>query len=241
MKVFLDVGAHQGETVRAVRDPKYRFDRIYCFEPASACWQALEAEAAADPRVTLLRYGLWRRTCELPLYEPGSAGASLFEDKFTGSHRTGTVQPCRFVRATEWLRENLTDRDEVFMKLNCEGAECDIVEDLLDSGEFGRLRAVMIDFDIRKVPSLRHREAEVRSRLASAGFSNYTTAEEVMIGATHRDRIQHWLKGAGAEEASLGPRLRQVVYVAGEAARGHGEPLRGSLRGALRRFRQLIA
>jgi len=82
MKVFLDVGAHEGETVRAVRDPKYRFDRIFCFEPASTCWKALEAEA--DRRVTVLRYGLWNRTCHLPLYEPGSLGGSVFEDKFAG-------------------------------------------------------------------------------------------------------------------------------------------------------------
>ena len=66
MKVFLDIGAHDGETLHAVRDPKYGFDRIYCLEPASSCWPALEA--VADERVTVCKYGLWDRTCERLLY-----------------------------------------------------------------------------------------------------------------------------------------------------------------------------
>jgi hypothetical protein len=43
VKVFLDVGAHEGSSLNVVRDPKYGFDRIYCFEHASACWPALDA------------------------------------------------------------------------------------------------------------------------------------------------------------------------------------------------------
>jgi hypothetical protein len=43
VKVFLDVGAHLGETLEAALDPRYAFDRIYCFEPAQTCRAQLEA------------------------------------------------------------------------------------------------------------------------------------------------------------------------------------------------------
>ncbi len=207
MKVFLDVGAHEGGTLKAVRDPKYGFDRIYCFEPARACWPALEA--LRDDRVTVCRFGLWSRTCEHELYDPGSVGASMFADKFPGT-RPG--EPARFVRATDWFREHLRADDEIYLKLNCEGAEVDIVEDLLDSGELARVRSVMIDPDVRKIPSQRHRERELRDRLAASGLSNYAMEEEVMIGATHHDRIQHWLHVAGAEEHTPVVRARQFGY-----------------------------
>jgi FkbM family methyltransferase len=221
MKVFLDVGAHEGSTLLAVRDPKYGFDRIYCFEPASSCWPALEA--AADGRVTICRFGLSNRTATETLYDPGSRGASLYADKFRGERPHEEI---RLVRAGDWFRDNLADDAEVYVKLNCEGAEVDIVEDLLDAGVLARVRSVMIDPDVRKIPSQAHRERELRERLVASGLTNYALEEEVMVGRTHRERIQHWLRSAGAERRAP---VRQAAYVVREALRGHREPLRAAL------------
>ena len=225
MKVFLDVGAHDGGTLHAVRDPKYGFDRIYCFEPASSCWPALES--VADKRVTVCRFGLWNRTGEHTLYDAGSVGATVFAEKFR-TERAG--ESARFVRATDWFRDNLGAHDAVFLKLNCEGAEVDIVEDLLESGQLARVRSAMIDPDIRKVKSLAHRERELRDRLAASGLTNYFMEDEVMVGATHRERIQNWLRVAGAEERSPSGRVRQLAYVVSEAAHGRRGPLKETLK-----------
>jgi FkbM family methyltransferase len=224
VKVFLDVGAHEGSTLQAVRDPKYGFERIYCFEPASSCWASLEA--IQDARVEICRFGLWSQSAERTLYDPGSRGASLFADKFRETPRQELI---RLVRASDWFREHLEPAAVVFMKLNCEGSEVDIVEDLLDSGELARVRSVMIDPDVRKIPSQAHRERELRERLEESGLSNYAMEDEVMVGATHRERIQNWLRIAGAEEHAWRPRAKQAAYVIAEAARGHREPLRAAL------------
>ena len=221
MKVFLDVGAHEGWTLHAVRDPKYAFDRIYSFEPAAACWPALDA--INDPRVVICKYGLWNRNAEHELYDAGSRGASLYADKFKD---TRDVQTARFARATEWFRDHLNMGDAIYMKLNCEGAEADIVEDLLDSGELERIRSVMIDPDVRKIPSQAHRERELRGRLEAAGMTNYVMESDVMIGATHRERIQNWLRVAGAEQRAP---VRQLTFLVAEALRGRREPLRRAL------------
>ena len=109
------------------------------------------------------------RTAERTLYDPGSRGASLFADKF---RTTPAEEVIRLVRATDWFRAELGADDVIYMKLNCEGAEADIVADLLDSGELSRVRAVMIDPDVRKIPSQAHRERELRQRLAASGLSN---------------------------------------------------------------------
>jgi FkbM family methyltransferase len=224
MKVFLDVGAHEGSSLNAVRDPKYGFDRIYCFEPASGCWSALES--VADSRVTVCRFGLWNATREHPLYDPGSRGASVFADKFK---ERPTDELARFVRATDWFRENLAEGDEIYLKLNCEGAECDIAEDLLDSGELARVRSVMIDPDVRKIPSQEHRERELGERLRGAGLTNYFMERDVMVGDTHRARVQNWLRVAGGERRSPRVQALQVAYVVAEAVHGRREPLRTAL------------
>jgi hypothetical protein len=117
------------------------------------------------------------------------------------------------MRASEWFRENIHDGDTMFLKLNCEDSECDIIEDLLASGDLARIFASMIDFDVRKIPSQRHREAETREKLAQTGLKNYYYCEDVMIGSTHIARIQNWLHEVGADRCPTTTKIRQAAYL----------------------------
>jgi FkbM family methyltransferase len=186
LKVFLDVGANTGQTLMAV---KGRFDRIVCFEPAPPCWPHLAK--LADTTVRIEHFGLWNRTGEQAIFEPGRKGAGMWKKDKGQSDET---QVCRFVRASDWFRENVSAEDENVLKLNVEGAECDILDDLLDSGEFAKVSRVMVDFDVRKITGMKHREAELRERLEPFGFPRVAFCKDVMKGETHQDRIRNWLR-----------------------------------------------
>lgn len=188
-RVFLDVGANNGQTLAAALDPKFKFDEIHCFEPVSACWPRL-AELA-DDRVTIERFGLWNKTCRQEIYQPGSKGAGLWK-KDNG--RSDLTELCDFRKASKWVRDNVLLGDVVFLKLNCEGAECDILDDLIDSGEFDKITYAMIDFDVRKIASQKHREAELRAKLEPYAFPRVAFCKDVMRGDTHEARIKHWLQ-----------------------------------------------
>jgi hypothetical protein len=115
------------------------------------------------------------------------------------------------MRASDWFRENTTSADEVYVKLNVEGSEIDIIEDLLDSGEIRKIRSLAVTFDVRKIPSQSHREADLRQRLASEGRANIV--ELGMVGgATFRETIQRWLALAGAERPGVVTRFGQAWY-----------------------------
>jgi FkbM family methyltransferase len=189
MKVFLDVGAHRGQTLAAVLDQQLGFDRIVCFEPSKSCWEHLEA--IEDARVSIKHFGLWDRNCKAPIFEPGSQTAGLWK-KDEG--RFDETEVCKFKRASDWMRDNVAYSDVVYLKLNCEGAECDILDDLLDSGEFVKVNFAMIDFDVRKISSQAHREAEVRARLQQFRFPRVAFSKQVMCGDTHEERIRNWLR-----------------------------------------------
>jgi hypothetical protein len=45
---------------------------------------------------------------------------------------------------------NVKEDDVIFMKMNCEGAECDIIEYLISTGAINRIRHLLVDFDVRK-------------------------------------------------------------------------------------------
>ncbi|CAN5904436.1 hypothetical protein BH23PLA1_BH23PLA1_00100 [soil metagenome] len=172
-----------------------------CFEPASVNWPTIEGLGL--PRVELCRFGLWKETCTRELFDPGSPGATIFEDGEAIRRASGDPIPSttiELVRASDWVAENIRDGDVVFMKLNCEGSECDIVEDLLDSGMISRIYNLMIDFDVRKFSSLRSREVRVMQKLLESNQKQAVLAEDVMIGPTHGARIRHWLDALGAAE-----------------------------------------
>jgi len=186
MKVFLDVGAHQGETLQVAQQPRWAFDRIVCFEPAPNCWAALDA--VAQNRTEVFRFGLWSRTETLELHNPGDIGASVFEDK----DPVTDVATCEFRDAAQWFSENLSADDEVFMKVNVEGAEAELITRLCDTGEISKVDHLMIHFDVRKVPSQRRQEAVTRALLESSGVE-YFSAEDIQFGIVGRGTA-NWLK-----------------------------------------------
>lgn len=162
MRVFLDVGAHYGESLDIALDPRWGFERIYSFEPSGACRRILRG--FRDSRVRIVPAGLSTRAGEATLYGAGLLGASVYADK--GQHaRHLEAEVIALIRATDWLRANTSPDDEIYLKLNCEGSECDVLDDLLDSGAIDRIRSVYVDFDVRKVPSQAHRQALIERRL----------------------------------------------------------------------------
>jgi FkbM family methyltransferase len=237
MKVFLDVGCHSGDAIDALLEPsygfekiffKYGFERVYCFEPVAELHRAL-AKKYLDPRITLYEMGLWEETCEKPIFSPGTQGGSIFADKVNVDPLRSEV--CKFVRASDWFREHLTDADEVYVKLNCEGCEADIIEDLLDADEYGKIASLLVAFDVKKIPSQRHREVEIKRRLKERGYENYFDLDTLFDGSLQAT-IQEWLSMAGAERrSSLAYRFRHALFscqiFAARAARFARRLLRG--------------
>lgn len=217
MKIFLDVGSNQGQTISYIMEPTHRFDRlfckydfekIYCFEPVPALRKVL-ASKFHDPRITILDAGLWRETSERPIYSPGTQSGSIFVDKINVDPADNTM--CKFVRASDWFRDHVAETDEVYVKLNCEGSEVDIIEDLLDSNEYRKITSLGVSFDVRKIPSQSYREQEIKTRLQDAGHQNWVDLESVYEGS-RRDAVRKWLAMAGADRCSLAHRMRHAVY-----------------------------
>lgn len=189
--IFLDVGAHEGQTLEEVVKPEYGFEQIYAFEPMPRQFEVLVERFGSNARVRMLRIGLGAKTAERPLYgDNANMGASLYPAKRDVDAKVETY--CYFV-AARVIFDALTG--PLIVKLNCEGAEVEILDSLIDGDQLGKIANVLIDFDIRKVTG-REAEAErILERLAAVGFDRYSLAEEVMVGATHQQRIARWLEG----------------------------------------------
>ena len=202
MKIFLDVGAHKGQTASAVLEDSYGFEKIYCFEPVPGRCDSIRK--IGNERIIANEFGLWKKTTTKNIFEPGSIGASIFKDKFTPDKHPSIK--IKLVRASEWFAKNIKPGDEVYMKLNCEGSECDILDDLLDSGEYKKLTALMVDFDVRKIPSQKHREKEVRVRLEIYPLPVVyimETDDNRKWSGKHREFTHYWIEKCAKEVINL--------------------------------------
>lgn len=200
MKIFLDVGAHIGQTLAIALEDKYGFDKIYCFEPVTECCDKIRN--LKNKRVEVREYGLWNENSTGKIYDPKNTSASLFVDHpgvaralKKGKFRDGIPsRDIKLVKASEWFNQNLKIEDTVYLKLNCEGAECAILDDLINSGEYKKIDVLMVDFDVRKIPSQKHLMGEMKVKLNKLNIPKIFYRDEYKIGiGTHSYFTHFWL------------------------------------------------
>lgn len=207
-KFFFDVGGYQGESSCAALDPLFGFTRVYCFEPVASCREYIKEQVHHD-RFQLVEAGLFDKSTYLPLHGSGSLGASIYSDAPSEGDK---IEQCQFIRASDFFREHVAIGDSVWMKLNCEGAEIAVLNDLLDSGEASKLTEVLIDFDAAKIPSMRQTVEALEARLATAPFSYHYPPEVQYQMVNNYGGIRNWLLVSDAAEAGFTSRLRSVLY-----------------------------
>ncbi|ATW51762.1 hypothetical protein CGZ69_32135 [Streptomyces peucetius subsp. caesius ATCC 27952] len=203
VRIFLDVGAHYGESLDVALDPRWGFDEIYSFEPAHSCQRVLRG--FRDKRVRVVPAGLSRATGPTTLFGAGALGASVYADKANLGSDVGQ-ETISLVRATDWVFANTSADDEIYVKLNCEGSECDVLEDLLDSGAISRITSLYVDFDVRKIPSQAHRQGAVEERLREQRQHFFT--RDVLSGLAGPPAVRAWLTMASGHTPSGAGRLR---------------------------------
>ena len=186
------MGGHVGQTLNEVLSDKYCFDMVYCFEPMPAQYNYLK-ENYKNSNLTILNYGLLDEQGDKIIYGSNNdMAASIFENKVDIDNK-GYRTLCSFVRTADFFSQNIATDDLVIMKLNCEGSEIKIINDLIDTNEIWKVKNMMIDFDIRKVPGREYEAPFVLRKLSSINFTNFSLVDDVMIGYTHENRIGNWL------------------------------------------------
>jgi FkbM family methyltransferase len=206
-RIFVDIGAHYGETLSVALDPKWGFTQVVSVEPSARCLPLLKS--FRDPRLSVHQVALSNRDDTAILHGAGLLGGSLYADKAQLTDQVDT-ESVTLVRASNWFKQNIPAGAEVFLKMNCEGGEADILDDLLDSGEIARVRSMYVDFDIRKVPSQAHRQAELERRLSEAGV-RWTQVDRRNFGAN--EGVTQWLsKECPVVSASASALIRHRLH-----------------------------
>jgi FkbM family methyltransferase len=184
VRIFLDAGGHEGETLAVVMQPRWGFDRIWTFEPAPVCIPVLEA--MADDRVTVVPAGLWSSDCEMELFQPGERHASV--DPWAS---LGPGEMCQFIDVAAWMREHISPTDDVWLKINIEAAEIEVIDRLLVSGEMAKVDHLVVHFDVEYMGQP-ERATALRRQLDASKVA-WREARDAMFGRTVAAKTETWL------------------------------------------------
>lgn len=219
-RIFLDVGGHYGETLEEVMAPYWAFDHVFTFEPDPDCVAIIKekfSQELADDRLSIVQAGLSSREGEALLYGDNQGGGATILENKKGMDRA-VVKSIPLLNAATFLRATLREVDVPYLKLNCEGAEVEILNHLVAEGLIHRFASIMADFDITKTKGGFFKKRDTIQRLRQAGYQQLCLSEEVMVGKTYRDRTANWLlrypelRRAGHEQAFEGKAIVEQKF-----------------------------
>lgn len=185
---FFDIGANDGNTFDLFlnKAKEYHGWNVWCFEPSPKHMNSLLAKAkeASDTfKVFVCPFGLSGKTEVLPFYEMVNNTVS---DSFipVGLFATLDTDPkyrvvgsC--VSASDFIRAYTSDIDEIVLKVDCEGSEYGLYENLLANPDIlSRIKKIYNEWH----PAWRDMDPGRRTR-----------AENIISGfSKHRIKLDNW-------------------------------------------------
>jgi FkbM family methyltransferase len=185
--IFIEVGAHRGQSYEIAKNPKFGFDEFWLIEPSSFAFKYLKR--ISDKKVRIFNFGLGDLNATTELYRSGARGASLFREKFQilDSRQTEIIE---VRRASDFL-EKVLSMGEVYIRINCEGSEVRILNDLLDSNLLNSNHSILVDFDIIRF-NKEYSVEGLRQRLGRSGVRVY---DENYFGEKYNEKsVLRWLE-----------------------------------------------
>jgi FkbM family methyltransferase len=172
--VAIDCGANVGNVTAALAS---RGAFVHAFEPNPAAFATLAERFAGVPSVVLHPQAVLERAGPVRLYlhvdavdDPvgASVGSSVLPFK-------GNVDEERYVEveAIDLSEFVLALPGPVkILKIDVEGAECPIVDRLIDTGAIERVETVLVELHDRHIPELGRDYAALRERLRQEGLES---------------------------------------------------------------------
>lgn len=191
--IFLDIGSHEGQTLEEVTRDRWGFTEIHAVEPMPREAAILQQRFGDDPRVLIHRFALMDYTGHVTMYGANDQlEASVYSGKLDVDPDVRTTVEC--TRATEFFTS--LPEAELYVDMNCEGAEVPILDDLVASGEIHRITHMLVSFDITRVRDFEQQAARVKVAMLAAGFTRWRSVYPDR--PTHQEQIAAWLEEAGA-------------------------------------------
>ena len=205
MRVFIDIGSHFGECIFKALNPALSFDLILAYEPSS--FAASRINLIKDKRVEVNNFALGSSNEQKILYGSGLIGASIYSEKKGNS--LVSSETIMVKNASQELGKYITPSNVVFLKLNCEGSEIEILQNLNDSGLLNNIDYIYVDWDARKILSLQEWYLEFRKELLEENY-NIVSADKFPV--TGWLGVEMWLEEFKNSKINLIQKIKYKTF-----------------------------
>lgn len=146
--IFIDGGAHLGETINAFKKSRLYSEhqwKIYSFECNPQVIERLREHHSQSEDIEIINKAMWIHSQGLEFYFAKSTlGGNVVKNQYTPKKRKSThVESIDF---GDWLKENFEIEDTIFVKLDIEGAEYEILNKMLRDGSIKYVDKFYIEF-----------------------------------------------------------------------------------------------
>ena len=144
-KIYIDCGVYKGEEIKIAEE---YFDRIYGFEPF---YNELKDNYnfKYEDKITIYDKGLSNKNGESKIYKTDTLiGSSLYSNKFNLFNNFKNIE---IIKLSDFIKQNLNKEDIIFIKINIEGSEIDVLEDLYNNNMFDYIHSIHVDYDYTKI------------------------------------------------------------------------------------------
>jgi FkbM family methyltransferase len=171
--IAIDCGANVGKiTAEFAR----RGAVVHAFEPDPAAFAELQRQFGTNPKIRLYQAAVAAADGKMPLYFRSeratdavlySVGSTLFREKTDVLKDAFCEVEVR--RLADFLRQFQRIR---ILKMDIEGAECEVLEDLLKEQLLDRIDLVLVETHEEWIPETIPRLQKIREQLQNGGYTN---------------------------------------------------------------------
>jgi FkbM family methyltransferase len=172
--IAIDCGANVGDI--AVKLAKTGI-RVYAFEPNPYAFKKLHSRINGFNNLTCINKGVWDRNTTTRLYfhqdagnngEFWSFGSSIFSAK--NNVNPGHSVMVELIDLTEFIEK--LDRPIDFLKIDIEGAECEVLEKFLLKDLQNKVKLTVVETHDSKIPGLKEKTERIRQTIREKGVTN---------------------------------------------------------------------
>lgn len=192
---FLDLGANDGCSIKKFKlmmEEKNITDyEIYSFEAVPFFYKFLSQYESANTYVYMKAVSSFSGTTKIYLSKK-SNGSSLCSDKISNSINKNKFIEVDTIDLAEFINKlTLNSNDELWVKMDVEGAEYELIEHLSTTGALNKITKMFMDWHYTKIPHISYDTHKKCKNLIANKNPEEWNAEYLMNEDTEKEWIEY--------------------------------------------------
>ena len=181
MKVFIDLGSYTGDTILKAMRVYPDFDRYIGFEPVPELYQKSKDMFEKDSRVVLHQLAISPNPKKSIKFFTSyrkegviTSGSTMIKSKTTGQINADRFFYAESIDIAEYIKDNLSKEDHIVLKVDVEGMEYEVFDNLIETGIISYVNKIYCDWHYKKMGSNREkykrRHKKIVKKLTKLGY-----------------------------------------------------------------------